>query len=236
MRRNKVMAEAAVDGAASGANSASNGAQQAAQTIDPAQFAELQSQLEKLQANNKSLLQEKIDAKKAAEKAAQDVARKNGDVAALEESWKEKLAAETKARDEKISEYERMTNRLTIGAASARLASEIALEGSASVLEPHIERRLTVEIRDGMPIIRVLDKNMKPSAMSLTDLRKEIEDTPAFAPLLLGSKASGSGQAGLKSDAGGGVTLKRAAFDALSNTEKSAFMQRVSKKEAKLVD
>lgn len=231
--RHVVMAEAAVDGAVSGAATTPAAV---VQGVDPAQLAELQSQLEKLQANNKSLLQEKIDAKKAAEKAAQDVARKNGDVAALEESWKEKLVAETKSRDEKIGEYERMTNRLTIGAASARLSSEMALDGSASVLEPHIERRLTVEIRDGMPIVRVLSKDGKPSAMSLTDLRKEFEENPAFAPLLSGSKASGSGPIGSKPDSGGTANMKVAAFNLLSVTEKAAFMRKVHKREAKLVD
>lgn len=181
----------------------------------------LQESISKLEENNKALLQEKTEAKKAAQAAAEDAARKGGDVEALEKSWKDKLAAEVSARDEKINKFQETFQNMTAGNQARSMASELALPGSADVLLPHIERRLKVEMTDGDPIIRVLDQSGKPSAMSVEDLKKEIESNKAFAPLLVGSRASGAGGAGGKSDPAI-KRIKRSDFDALSPSEKIA--------------
>lgn len=183
--------------------------------IDPAQFAALQESVAKLEAKNKELLQARADAKKAADKASddarkatEDAARKSGDVEALEKSWREKLESETKDRDAKLTAYEQMINKMTVGAEAQRMASDLAVPGSADVLLPHIERRLTVEVKDGIPVVRVIDKDGKPSALSIDDLKKEIEGNPAFAPLIIGSKANGSGGVGGKGGAGNEDVMK----------------------------
>lgn len=203
------------------------GAGDGKQDIKPEDFAALQeglkaaqSSISALEAKNRELLQEKADAKKAAEKAAEEAAKKSGDVDALEKSWQEKLANETAERDKRLNESQAMIQRLTSGAAAQRMAAELAVPGSADVLLPHIERRLTVEIKDGHPITRVLGDDGKPSALSLDDLRKEIESSPAFAPLLVGSKASGGGSAGKGDGGDGGKVISRAAFDALGPVER----------------
>jgi hypothetical protein len=203
--------------------------------ITAEQFAAVQESVEKLEAKNRELLQEKAEAKKAAEKAIEEAARKNGDVEALETSWKAKLASETAERDGRLSEYQQMINRMTIGTEAQRLASALAVPGSADVLLPHIERRLQVEIKDGVPIVRVLDKNGKPSALSIDDLSKEIASTAAFAPLIVGSMASGPGHVGTKGQTGGG-TMKRADFDALSPIKKAAAMAELKKNGGKIID
>jgi len=189
--------------------------------IKPEDFAALKDSVAALEAKNRELLQEKSDAKKAAEKAAQEAARKSGDVEALEKSWQEKLANETKSRDEKLSEYQKMINRMTVGTEAQRMASELAVQGSADALLPHIERRLDVEVVDGHPKVRVLDANGKPSASTLDDLRKEITEAKAFAPLLVGSKASGSGDVGGKGGNQGGKSITRAQFDAMGALERA---------------
>lgn len=191
--------------------------------ITPEMFQALQDTLTKVEANNKALLQEKLDSKKATDKAIEEAAKKNGDVEALEKSWSEKLATETKQRDEKLTEYQQMINRMTIGSEAQRLAAALALPGSADVLLPHIERRLQVEVKDGAPIVRVLDKDGKPSALSVADLQKEIEGNAAFAPLLVGSAANGSGRPGGKGEAGS-KTMSRSDFDKLSASEQDAFV------------
>lgn len=193
-------------------------------TITPEMFTALQESVSKLEAKNKELIQEKSEARKAAEKAAEDAAKKSGDVEALEKSWSEKLANETKDRDARLTEYEQMVNKMTIGSQAQKLAAELALPGSADVLLPHIERRLSVEIKDGVPITRVMDANGKPSALSLEDLRKEIESNTAFAPLLTGSKASGSGGMGSKGSAAA-KTMSRSDFDALDHSARKAFIK-----------
>lgn len=197
--------------------------QEEKQTIDPAQFSALQESVAKLEAKNKELLQEKSEARKAAEKAAEEAAKKNGDVEALEKSWREKLEAETKERDGKLTEYQQMINKMTVGAQAQKLAADMALPGSAGILLPHIEGRLSVEMKDGLAIVRVLDKDGKPSALSVDDLRKEIEGDAAFAPILVGSKASGSGAPGGKGEAGA-KTMSRADFDQLDPAAKMKFV------------
>ena len=79
-------------------------------------------------------------------------------------------------------------------------------------------------MQDGTPIVRVLDANGKPSAMSIEDLEKEISANKAFAPLLVGSNASGAGSIGDKSR-GGARSLGRDEFNSKSPADKMAFMK-----------
>jgi len=56
--------------------------------------------------------------------------------------------------------------------------------------------------------------------LSLADLKAEIESNVSFAPLLVGSKASGSGDVGKKGDGGKSKTITRTQFDDLGAVEK----------------
>ncbi len=205
-------------------------------TVTPEQVAALQSSIEKLEQKNRELIQsqkaEKAkadDAATAAAKTAEEAAKKSGDIEALEASWKAKLEAENAKRDSSLTDYQTMIKRMTVGTEAQKMASELALPGSAEALLPHIERRLSVEVADGSPIIRVVGSDGKPSALSLQDLKAEIEGNTAFAPLLVGSKASGSGGAGKKGDGGKGKTITRAQFDALDAVERMAFFKDAGK-------
>ncbi len=163
----------------------------------------------------KSKVQELLDEKKAADKARKDAeeqarldreeaARKSGNVEELERSWSEKY----NRRDAELNgmlEQERQTlsgqiRDLTVGRTATDIASALAVQGSAKALLPHIERRLSVEQRDGKPVVVVLDAQGKLSAATLDELKAEIANDAAFAPLIAGSKASGGGAGG----AGGG--------------------------------
>jgi len=153
-----------------------------------------------LKAKVDQLLKEKKDAsaktkeaEEAARKAAEEKAKKDGDVEALEKSWQGKW-------DKREAEYESSTKglndsiaSLTSGKDASSLAAELAVEGSASALLPHIEGRLSTDIRDGKHATVVLDKEGKPSAATLDEFKKEISETAALAPLIAGSRASGGG-------------------------------------------
>jgi hypothetical protein len=163
----------------------------------------------------KSKVQELLDEKKAADKARKDAeeqarldreeaARKSGNVEELERSWSEKYNRR-EAELNGILEQERGTlsgqiRDLTVGRTATDIASALAVQGSAKALLPHIERRLSVEQRDGKPVVVVLDAQGKLSAATLDELKEEIANDAAFAPLIAGSKASGGGAGG----AGGG--------------------------------
>lgn len=163
----------------------------------------------------KAKVDELLGEKKAAEKARKDAeeqarlereeaARKSGNVEELEKSWSEKYNRR-EAELNGLLEQERGTlstqiRDLTVGRTATDIASALAIPGSAKALLPHIERRLSVEQRDGKPVVVVLDQQGKLSAATLDELKAEFANDTAFAPLIAGSKASGGGAAG----AGGG--------------------------------
>jgi len=162
--------------------------------------------------------------KKAAEDAA-EAARKGGDIEAIEASWQGKLDKLTSDYEASISSLNKIINDVTVGATATSIASELALDGSASVIEPHIQSRLVMELRENKPHITVL-KDGRPSALTLEELKAEIGEIPAFAPILKGSSASGGGNANAGGGGGnsGGKQMKRSDFDSLNPLERSKFI------------
>ena len=184
-----------------------------------------------LKAQRDALLNEKKEAQRktkeaeeAAKTLAEESARKNGDVAALEKSWQEKLAA-TESNYKNLNEsLTKQIHGLTVGQTATKLAAELAISGSADVLLPHIQSRLTVEIKDGAPSVRVLDLQGKPTAMTVDELKQEFISNKAFAPLIAASKATGGGASG---SGGGGAakTMKRDQFETMKPVQKMDFIK-----------
>lgn len=174
-----------------------------------------------LKAKNEELLAEvkankakAREAEEAAKRAAEEQARKTGDVEALERSWNEKHTQALGERDAQMAQLHAQVHALTVGATSAQLAGELAVQGSASVLKRIIEPRLSVETRDGKPTVVVLDANGRPSALTVDELRAEIMKDPALAPLIAGSRATGGGAGGSN---GGGAAKS---WDQMSGMER----------------
>ena len=182
----------------------------------------------------KSKVQELLDEKKAADKARKEAedaarlereesARKSGNVEELEKSWSEKYNRR-EAELNGMLEQERGTlttqiRDLTVGRTATDIATTLAIPGSAKALLPHIERRLSVEQRDGKPAVVVLDQAGKLSATTLDELKAEFMNDLAFGPLIAGSKASGGGAGGAgkgggaaKGNIGGTKTERTAAI------------------------
>jgi hypothetical protein len=164
----------------------------------------LKAKVDELLGEKKLAEKKAREAEEAARLEREDAARKSGNVEELERSWSEKY----NRRDAELNgmlEQERQTlsgqiRDLTVGRTATDIASALAVQGSAKALLPHIERRLSVEQRDGKPVVVVLDAQGKLSAATLDELKAEIANDAAFAPLIAGSKASGGGAGG----AGGG--------------------------------
>ena len=156
--------------------------------------------------NEKKTAQTKAQEAEAARlKAIEEAAKSSGDITALEKSWSDKLVGretdlntQIKARDEQIYQ-------LTVGQTAQKLASELAVQGSAELLLPHIISRLSVDTVDGKPQVRVKDMQGNLSAATLDELKKEFAENPVFKPVIAASKASGGGAAGAQ---GGGATKK----------------------------
>lgn len=190
-------------------------------SIDPEQFRQLQESVSKLEAKNRELLEEKAKARKEAEKAAMEAAKRSGDIESLEKSWAEKLTNREKELMAELESHQKMIHQVTVVASAKSIAAEIALPGSADVIMPHVQNRLQVDIRNGLPTVRVLDRDGKASAMTIDDLKKEFMNTPAFAPILVGSKASGSGS--VQGGSGKGASNKK--FDEYTSGELSALLK-----------
>lgn len=184
----------------------------------PQQDNTLADRLAKLEANNADLLKEKREAKAAAEKAALDAAKKGGDVEALEKSWSDKLAAREAELTGQLNQYQQMVSGLTVGATASTLAAEL-FGANAELMMPHLNRRMTTEIVDGAPKVRVLDADGKPTALTVEDLKKEIQTAPKFAAFVVGSKATGPGGHG-KPGSTGATTMTRTAFEQLPGDQK----------------
>ena len=183
--------------------------------VTPEELESLKESIAKLEAKNRELAEEKAKAKKAAEEAAMERAKKDGDLESLEKSWAEKVESTKAELSGQLSEYERMVSEITSGAEARKLAGDLALPGHAELLLPHIQGRLRTEIRDGKPVVKVLDAEGNPSAMTVDDLRKEIKENQVFAPILAGSKATGAGSAG---KSGGAAPAK--GWDEMTDTER----------------
>ena len=164
----------------------------------------LKAKVDELLGEKKLAEKKAREAEEAARLEREEAARKSGNVEELEKSWSEKYTRR-EAELNGMLEQERGTlstqiRDLTVGRTATDIASALAIPGSAKALLPHIERRLSVEQRDGKPVVVVLDQQGKLSAATLDELKAEFANDTAFAPLIAGSKASGGGAAG----AGGG--------------------------------
>ena len=127
-------------------------------------------------------------------------AKKNGDVEALEKSWGEKYAKlEAELRGE-IAGRDGHLNKLLVDNVAQSLASKLST--APAVILPHIKSRLQAEFHEGAGVTRVLDANGKPSALTLDELETEFRGNKDFAPIIIASKASGSGALG---SGGGGA-------------------------------
>jgi DNA repair exonuclease SbcCD ATPase subunit len=128
-------------------------------------------------------------------------ARRTGDIEAIEKSWDGKLKTQKKEYEDKIKKLTQQVEKLLIDDTVTKLATEIFTKPGRD--QRLIRERLKVEYDGDTPVVRVLDKDGKPTALTLDDLKKETCENPDYEDILIGSKASGSG--GAAGNKGGGA-------------------------------
>ena len=180
----------------------------------PEDTAGLKAKNEELLAELRANKTKARDAEEAARLAAEDLARKSGDTEALDRSWTEKHTKAIGEKETALSTMQAQVHALTVGATAARLAGELAVQGSSAILQQLIEPRLTMEIRDGRPVVVVLDKDRRPSALTVDEFKEQLFSDAALAPLIAASRATGGGATGGK---GGGAAKT---WDKLSGMER----------------
>lgn len=152
-----------------------------------------------LKSNNEKLLNEKREAARlakeredAAKAAADELARKNGDVSALDKSYQEQIAKLTADNEALIGRYKGQVNSLMVDSVANKLATSLGGD-SAAVFLPHIKSRLSLE-EDGEGFkTRVLGLDGKPSALTVEQLEQEFRGNKAFSGSLVAPASSGLG-------------------------------------------
>lgn len=144
--------------------------------------------------------------------------RKRGDIDALEKSWREQKEKAVAEKEEELKKRDRIIQRVFRTNVADAMAKEISTVPVA--MARLIQDRLVVEIENGEPVTRVLDKSGKPSALTVDDLKKELVADPDLLGMIKGSKASGSGAT---ANPGGGATKK---LHEMSDSERREWFQR----------
>lgn len=143
------------------------------------------------------------------------------DVDALKKSYDEKLK---KQEDENKKERERLNGLVEkhlLDGEARRIATDIST--APDLLLPHIRSRLALDATGTELVISVLGSDGKPSASSLDDLSKELLSNKSFAPILIGSKASGGGANG--GSGGGSASSRNKPFKDLTEAERTAWFK-----------
>lgn len=184
----------------------------------------LKNKVDELLREKKAASQKAREAAEEADAARLEAAKKGNDTEALDKSWQEKFNAREVELKKELDELSGTLVKLTSGQTATKIAAEIAVQGSADVLLPHLERRLRTEFRDGSPVTVVLDRDGKPSAMSVDELKAEFQNSAAFAPLIVGTKANGAGRTGGNESSGAGFNeVSRSEFDRMNQAQRANF-------------
>lgn len=161
-----------------------------------------------------------------------DDARKKGDIATLEKSWQKKIDDMKGNYEGKLEKLTGHTTKNLVDNVAFQLANDLS-KSSPKVLLPHIRSRLQADFEGDEPKTRILDRDGKPSAMTLEELKAEFVADKDFSGIITASKASGG--AGKPSQNGGGAPTnfndKPADLSKMNPTELAAHL-----KEAKAQD
>lgn len=118
------------------------------------------------------------------------LADKSGNSDTIHKSWEKKFNDKVAEYDGIVAGLNSTLSNVTVGSVAKDL-SKIFI--APKFAERAIRDRLTTEIVDGVPHVRVLDANGKPSAMTIAELEKEFREDESLAGALVGSQGSGGG-------------------------------------------
>lgn len=186
--------------------------------------AELKRALDRVREEHKVAAKKATDAETELRTIKEGSARASGDIATLEKSWKEKLAANDLLHATELAKRDKHLQSTLVDSVANQLAADLGGENAALLL-PHIKDRLTADLTGDTPLTRVLDKEGKPSAFSVEDLKKEISGDARFKAVVIASKGSGGGAAGVRPNGGGAPTGQKK-FGELNDAERNEWYKR----------
>ena len=206
--------EAGADGAAEGGQ-------------DGVDVAALQAELAALKGHHEKLLGETKAAKakakeeaEAARVAAEEAARKSGDVSALDKSWQEKYAKAEAEYGARLTAAQQQLQTVLVDNVAQKAAMDIAVDAEcAELLADKLRGSLGLAEVDGKMQTVVFDADGKRSALTVDELKKQL--VAKYPRLVKGNPAGGAG--GLPQPAGGagGSTNSGSMVDRARNIIKS---------------
>ncbi len=116
------------------------------------------------------------------------------DVAELEKSWTAKLEKSETKSAATVAKLQGAIKTTLVDGTALTLATKIS--NSPELMSRAIKDRLAVEYDGETPILRILDKNGKPSAGTLAELETELLTDKAYSAIVIASKASGGSAPG----------------------------------------
>jgi len=155
------------------------------------------------EAENAKQLRKDIKAAKDRVKELEDAAAegdpaKANDIKKLDAAHKaelKKIADESAEREAalatKLATKDAQTKASMINAAASALANKIST--APAIFADTIAKRLSVDLEGDEPKLVILNKDGKPSAMTMEQLSKELVANKDYASIIVASKASGSG-------------------------------------------
>ena len=174
--------------------------------------------------------QDELTAKQTELDGMREGAIPKADVAALKNSYEAKLAKVTGEKDAEIGSLRGSLDKHVLQGTVDKLAVEL-FDKNATIGKPHIAGRLKIEQENGEHVVKVLDRDGKPSASTVDDLKKEILQDKTFAGILVGSRSSGGGANGGQGGSGA-PSGDNKSFDAAKATTKDLVAHIDSKREA----
>lgn len=206
--------EAGADGAAEGGQ-------------DGVDVAALQAELAALKGHHEKLLGETKAAKakakeeaEAARVAAEEAARKSGDVSALDKSWQEKYAKAEAEYGAKLTAAQQQLQTVLVDNVAQKAAMDIAVDAEcAELLADKLRGSLGLAEVDGKMQTVVFDADGKRSALTVDELKKQL--VAKYPRLVKGNPAGGAGGVPQPAGGAGGSTNSGSMVDRARNIIKS---------------
>lgn len=139
--------------------------------------------------------QTREEQERAAQAERDELARKAGNVEALETSYKKQIADLQAGWETERGQLQGSLNKTLITNVAQKLAGDL-FGDNASLMMPHILPRLSVELVGDQHITRVLDADGKPTALDIPGLAKEFGANKAYAAVLKGPGSQGTPKPG----------------------------------------
>ena len=204
-----------------GADGAAEGGQEGVDVAAlQAELAALKGHHEKLLGETKAAKAKAKEEAEAARVAAEEAARKSGDVSALDKSWQEKYGKLESDAAAKVAAANAQLQSVLVDSVAQKAAMDIAVDAEcAELLADKLRGSLGLAEVDGKMQTVVFDADGKRSALTVDELKKQL--VAKYPRLVKGNPAGGAGGIPQPAGSAGGSTNSGSMVDRARNIIKS---------------